>query len=137
MKRRTHPCPALVSLAVVLLGGCATGRAKAASGRPDLLTREQIMSVQGVTNLYDVVQRLRPRWLIARAENRTLGGASVGILVYQEQTLLGDVETLRQLQPEIAYELRFLDGTTASTTLPGLGGNLHIPGAIIISTHAH
>ena len=79
MKRRTHPGPALVSLAVVLLGGCATGRAKAASGRPDLLTREQIMSVQGVTNLYDVVQRLRPRWLIARAENRTLGGGSVGL----------------------------------------------------------
>jgi len=137
MKRRTYPGPVLVSLAVVLFGGCATTRTSAGSGPPDLLTREQIMGVQGVTNLYDVVQRLRPRWLIVRVENRTLGGASVGILVYQEQTLLGDVETLRQLQPEIAYELRFLDGTKASTTLPGLGGNLHIPGAIIISTHAH
>ena len=126
--------PALLSL--VLLSGCATAKGADSGGRSDVLTREQIMGVQGANNLYEVIQRLRPRWLVARAENRSLGGMSTGIMVYQEQTQLGGIDTLRQLQPGLFYQIRYLDGSRASNTLPGLGSGMHVAGAIVLYTRA-
>jgi hypothetical protein len=121
-----------VALAVGLVtAGCATSRSGEAS-RQEVLTREEIMGVQGAQNLYDVVQRLRPRWLTVRAAQRSMY-TQTGIVVYQNQSYQGDLETLRQFHPEAAYELRFLDGPTASASLPGLPGS-HVAGAIIIST---
>lgn len=134
MKRRTTQGCILTFLAAIALGGCATTGTTNGSGRSDLLTREQIMSVQGATNLYDVVQRLRPRWLVVRAENRSIGGMVTGIVVYQGQTQLGNADVLRQLQPGMAFELKYLDGTTASTTLPGISPGVHVAGAIVMST---
>lgn len=116
-----------------LAGGCATVRNPQGNGRMDLLTREEIMSVRGVNNLYDVVERLRPRWLKIRGQDRSFG-LTTSIVVFQNQTLLGDVQTLRQLQPGLAYELKYLDGTTAKNTLPGLAFEGHVAGAILLST---
>jgi hypothetical protein len=59
---------------------------------------------------------------------------TTGVVVYQDQSLLGDVDTLRQLGPSAAYELRYLDGATATSTLPGIGSGRHIAGAIIVHT---
>jgi hypothetical protein len=124
-------------LAILLTGfatACASTREGADSGsRSDVLTRDQIMAAQGAANLHDVVQRLRPRWLIARAGDRSLN-MTTGVVVYQDQSLLGDVDTLRQLGPSAAYELRYLDGATATSTLPGIGSGRHIAGAIIVHT---
>lgn len=117
-----------------LMSACtsATRSDNGTNTRTDLLTREQIMSVTGATSLYEVVQRLRPRWLETRGGDRSFG-LSTDIVVYQGQTFLGNVDTLGQLSPNMAYELRWLDGTTASATLPGLGSR-HVVGAIILST---
>lgn len=123
-----------VFLCVVLLAGCATTNAAGGAGRDDILTREQIMGVEGANSLHQVIQRLRPRWLIARAENRSLGGMSTGIMVYQDQTRLGGIDALRQIQPGLYYHIKYLDGSRASNTLPGLGSGVHIAGAIILYT---
>ena len=124
-------------LALILTAGCATTRSDGGEGfRSDLITREEIIEVQetqGVRNLYDVVQRLRPRWLTIRAGDRSFG-MTIEIAVYQGQTYMGDVETLRQMGPTLAYELRWMDGQVAMTTLPGLGSGKHLAGAIIIVT---
>jgi hypothetical protein len=90
------------------------------------------MVESGVTNLYEAVQRLRPEWLRgANLSNITAGGQD--LVVYQNQTPLGGVEELRELTPEYAESLRFLDGPTASNTLPGLGSR-RVAGAIVIVT---
>ena len=136
MKRSTSRGLALAFLSVLLLAGCATTKSAGDNGRPDVLTREQIMGVEGATSLYDVVRRLRPRWLVARAENRSLGGTANEIAVYQGQTYLGGIDTLRQLQPGMAYQLRWLDGPTATSTLPGLGSGRTVAGAIVMDTRA-
>jgi len=88
-----------------------------------------------VRTLYDVVQRLRPRWLEIRAGDRSfaIGTGRATIVVFQDQSYLGDVEYLKQIAPDLAYELKWLDGPTASSTLPGLGSQ-HVAGAIIIRT---
>lgn len=119
---------------LLLATACATGGQKTRY-RADELTRAEIMSVD-VGNLYDVVNRLRPRWLTAerRAGDRSFG-LGTGVVVYQGQTFLGDVDVLRQWSPSSAYGLKWMDGATASASLPGLGAS-HVVGAIIIDTSA-
>lgn len=99
--------------------------------RRDVITNEEMVEA-GVTNLYEAVQRLRPEWLRgANVSNITAGGQD--LVVYQNQTPLGSVEELRELTPEYAESLRFLDGPTASNTLPGLGSR-RVAGAIVVVT---
>ncbi len=120
----------LVIALAFLPAACASARARSDGSRSDRLTREQIMDAKA-TDLYDVVQRLRPRWLTLRDKSMFV---STEILVYQDQTYLGGVDSLRQMSPDLAYELRYLDGPTASSTLPRLrSGGQHVAGAIIIS----
>lgn len=123
-----------LALSLVLLGGACASNPEPGEGgsNPERITREEIASVEGARNLYDVVQRLRPRWLRVRGGDRSFGLAT-NIVVFQDQTYLGDIDSLRQLAPEAAVELRWLDGTTASATLSGLGSQ-HVAGAIIVST---
>jgi hypothetical protein len=123
--------------AAALMSGCAT--TKASQGvDPNVISREEIVNAeqnQGVRNLYDIVKRLRPRWLNVRASGRSFG-MSTEIAVYQNQTYLGNEEVLAQMGPTIAYELRWMDGQEAMNTLPGLGSGRHIAAAIIIVTKA-
>ncbi len=124
---------ALVMLLAVLSGCAKTGGSGEAAEEHqwEVMTREEILSLE-LTNLYDVVDRARPRWLTRRSGVISFG-LGTRIVVYQGQTLLGDVEMLREIAPEEAYELRYLDGATASASLPGLGSE-HVAGAIIIVT---
>ncbi len=122
---------ALLLAAVLALATAACASAAGGKGsRQDLLTREQIMSVDA-QNLYQVVARLRPRWLNVRSEQSF--GLQTQVVVYQGQTYVGEAQTLDQFSPDMAYQLRYVDGTTASSTLPGLGSR-HVAGAIIIDT---
>jgi hypothetical protein len=124
-----------VFLTVSLLASCATsGENRRTRTNQDRLTREEMMTVD-VNNLYDAVQRLRPRWL---TEERRAGQRSfnleTGVVVYQNQTYLGGVDALRQWSRESAQELEWMDGAKASATLPGLGSR-HVAGAIVIHTY--
>jgi hypothetical protein len=127
-----------VSNAALLFVLAVTACAQATAGNgsnTNVLTQEEIMAV-GVNNLYEVIQRERPRWLQTRGQ-RSFGQASaaVEIVVYQNQTLLGGLDMLRQLSPGTALRLRYLDGATAMASLSGLGSR-HVGGAIIIETVA-
>jgi hypothetical protein len=97
--------------------------------RRDVLTREELLE-SGTTNLFEAVDRLRPLWMRGRGASNLRGGGSM-VVVYQNNTQLGGIDVLRTLNPEFAEELRFLDGPTASNTLPGLGSRA-VAGAIVI-----
>jgi ABC-type phosphate transport system substrate-binding protein len=127
---------AITAMAVLILAGCATSGTGSTRGDPDLLTREQILSVQGATTLYDVVERLRPRWLQVRAEYRSLGSSTTEIAVFQDQTYLGNVDYLRQLAPDMAYQLKWVNGEEAQDKLSGANNSIHLAGAIIMSTRS-
>jgi hypothetical protein len=118
---------------LLVLTACAPAATTGSGQNSNVLTRDEIMAVE-VSTLYDVVQRLRPRWLASRGP-RSFGDAGLRteIVVFQGQTLLGDVEVLRQFSPNMAARLRYMDGATASASLPGLGSR-HVEGAIIIDT---
>jgi hypothetical protein len=120
-------------LLISFLGAaCASTQTPETSGsRQDLLTREEIMGAEA-TNLYDVVRRLRPRWLQVRS-TRSFNMETL-IAVLQNDMYLGGAETLREMSPELAYEIQYMDGTRAATAIPGLMSGQHIEAAIIVKT---
>jgi hypothetical protein len=119
---------------LLILGVAACAPATTSSGSDQsVLTRDEIMGAE-VTNLYDVVHRLRPRWLNVRGQ-RSFGQAALNteVVVFQNQTMLGGIDVLREMSPDIAMRMRYLDGATATASLSGLGSR-HVEGAIIIET---
>lgn len=124
---------AVFAAVAVLCAACASTGETASRSSSTTLTREEIASVN-VANLYDVVSRIRPRWLVVRGSRAFAGGGDGRILVYQGTTYLGDVEILRQLDPDYAQSMRYLDAATANATLSATNANVHA--AIVIETRA-
>jgi hypothetical protein len=116
-------------LAALLLVGCA-GSGTGGSGSGDRLVTEDIGSVD-VSNLYEVVQRLRPRWLDARGARGFQTDAAV--VVFLDRTYLGRVEELRNLGPETAASLQFMRGAQAQAELRVPSG-VNVAAAIIVHT---
>lgn len=132
---------ALFSLAVTLafLGlsasACASSGSSGESSRGDrnTITQEQIVEV-GASNLFQVVDRLQPRWLTARpGGSGGFGGSNVQIVVYRDNTRIGGIDELRHMTPAGVRSIRYLDGPTASSTLPGLGST-YVYAAIVVQT---
>lgn len=118
-------------LAAGALWGCASTKPATQGTRSDVITRDEIMNA-GAINLYEVVRRLRPQWINVRAPQSF--SLETEIVVYQNEMLLGGPDALKQIGPELAYELRWMDGARATATLPGLSAGRHVQGAIIVST---
>ncbi len=116
---------------VAALVACASGSSQGEAPNPgsNVLTRAQLEEA-GVRNAYEAVERLRPRWLTVRGGPRSFN-VETEVVVYQEMMLLGTADALRRIGIDGIYEIRYLDGATASASLPGLGGR-HVDGAIII-----
>lgn len=122
-------------LTLILVGtACASTGTRGPRTDPDMITREEIQTAEA-TNLYDVVRRLRPRWLNAerRSSTRSFGNVASGIVVYQNRSYLGNLDVLEEWSPEGVYSLEWMDGARASASLPGIGSR-HVVGAIIIRT---
>src|SRR5262249_25987493 len=88
--------------------------------RPDRysISGEEIRNAPG-TNLYDIVQRLHPEWLMARNQstaggrnNRTASGEP-GVQVYMDTQRLGNVEVLRQIAVTAASSLKYYTSSDA------------------------
>lgn len=119
-------------LASAVAGACASGGSGgSSSGRSNILTREEILGAEA-TNLYDVVNRLRPRWLQVRSTRSF--NMETQIVVLQNDMYLGPAETLREMTPDLAYEIEYMDGIRASNVLPGLMSGQHVEAAIIVRT---
>lgn len=125
--------PIALLTVLFLLGGCAASSTE--GGKPrrnsELLTADEIAE-SGVQTVHDAVSRLRPRWLSVRSA-RNIDGVSGEIFVFLNGSLLGDPEAMRNLNANTVYALRYMDGSTAQSTLPGLTAR-HVEGAILIYT---
>ncbi len=102
-----------------VLGACASsGSAPGSSNTPavrrsrDVITQEEIKEVTGVMTAYDLVQRLRPRFLSDR------GPASMtqpsGVVVMVNGIPRGGPEVLRDINVAQVLEIRHLNGSDAS-----------------------
>ena len=122
----------LAVFASAFAAACASAGAGDGAGRnPNLLTREEILGAEA-TNLYDVVRRLRPRWLQVRSTRSF--NMETQIVVLQNDVHLGNADQLKEMSPELAFEIEYVDGGRAANILPGLMSGQHVEGAIIVKT---
>jgi hypothetical protein len=82
-----------------------------------VLTQAQILD-RRYTNLYDAVAAMRSNWLRPRGMDSFTNPSQVW--VYFDDTRLGDVQTLRQLQPQVISTVRFIDGVSAQARYAAL-----------------
>jgi hypothetical protein len=119
------------ALALALAGlACASGPRKGSPSRRgnDVITAEEMASVQ-FSNLFDLVQALRFRWLQSRGPD-SINMQPGQVQVRLDDTRLGGVETLRTVAPTGVVSIQWVDPTTAAARW-GMG---YGHGAIVIST---
>jgi hypothetical protein len=124
--------PWLLLLAVPAFA-CASGSTEqqtSPSPFANVITREELQELD-VRNVYDAIERLRPRWLQVRSGMRSFT-METEIVVFQDGVFLGGPEVLQRMGIEGIYTVRYLDGPTAKATLPNLGTR-HVQGAIVVS----
>lgn len=121
----------LAVVALAGLWGCASTKENANRRDPNLITRAEIEAAQ-VSNLFELVSRLRPQWL--RVSTTRSFNLETELVVFHNDVLLGGPDALRELGPEIAWDIRWMDGQRASAMLPGITSGRHILGAIIVNS---
>ncbi|NJD19035.1 MAG: hypothetical protein FIA95_07105 [Gemmatimonadetes bacterium] len=120
----------LLAAAVPLaLWSCASGSQGPSRDR-NLISAEEIESSTGLRTAYEVVERLRPLWLRSRGDRST--HLTTEIVAYQDNTMLGDAESLREIPIELVDHIRSLDSSEAMR-LAGLGSR-HVERAIMVIT---
>lgn len=121
----------LVLALVVGLGACATTGEGGARGDQRLITFEELEAIEA-PNMFDAIQRLRPRWLQSRGA-RSLDALGTGILVYFNDSRVGSPEeALRNMPVEGIRRVEYLD-SAAAARLPGAGSG-HVEAAIMVYT---
>ena len=132
MNRRTMIRLGAAAVAGVLTAtSCSSGTAMRRD--PSLLTRDEIETV-AVSNLYEAVERLRPRWLEVRGVRSVNAGTTIA--VFLNRSYLGGIDVLKTYDVRAFPRLRYLDGATASATLAGYDTSQHLEGAIVLETNA-
>ena len=104
---------ASVLLLAIVAGACST--AGSGSGEPrrnrNHLTAEELVAVDGFT-AWEAVQRLRPMWMRPR-------GTGHYPSLFVDESPYGDMEGLHRFRVSDIEEMRYIDGTDATTRYGG------------------
>lgn len=131
------PLRALLLLPLLISAGCggaaASGTGPATGPRPSsssLIGYQELQERGQYSNLYDLIEVLRPRWLRAQGGPDTFYGSVGQVQVHMDGNWMGDVGVLRGLS---------VGGVTSIEWMPPLAaaaryGVDHSHGAIIVST---
>ena len=105
---------------LVVLGSAACGSSgsggtgSAPKPGPNLITAEEIGRVNA-QNAYEAVAKLRPAMLRQRQVASANAQASGDVIVYVDNTRLGDVEQLRQISTPTIAVVRYFSASEAQT----------------------
>ncbi|HET7229166.1 MAG TPA: hypothetical protein VFJ16_04155 [Longimicrobium sp.] len=114
------------------VAAAADSAAPAAAARPrrsaNVLTADEIVATHE-SNLYQVVARLRSRWLRDRPGDEHDDAGPVTIQVYRNGSLLGDVDALRQIAPTDVAAVEWLAPIAAKVKFGPRAGH----GAILVT----
>lgn len=148
MKRRPlhlyRPGNVIALAMVATVGACSVTRANVFDSPPspasdrageraysdDILPEEILRRGNKDPTAYDLIQRLRPRWLLPRGQNSFTHPGSEYPVVYIDEIRHGTLMTLRQIPPSHIRRVEFI-GTADATTRWGTG---HRAGVINIVT---
>lgn len=91
---------------LVTLSGCAASGEGTSGSDPTVITQEDIEGVSGISDVYNLVQRLHPQWLQKRGRSSVSNPGD--IIVYVEDTRYGNPESLRRLDVIDVQSIEFL-----------------------------
>lgn len=106
----------LLAMAAVL-AGCASAGGSPGAGATrtrhsqNVITEEELSGVNE-GDLYSAIQRLRPNFLVTRGQTSLLN--EPGIVVYMDNTRLGDLSTLRQIQVSDVKQVQYFSASEAT-----------------------
>jgi hypothetical protein len=127
--RRHFGAAAPLLVALLVVGGCASTGTGGSSGSRDEITREQLLEMPQAT-AFDVVRRLRGRWLRPRGAGTSVRLDPTDIVVYvNNQREPGGIESLRSFRAGELQSIEYFDSSRATTRW----GTGHPAGAIVIS----
>ena len=133
------PKSPIVPLAILVISiGCASSAGSASNPKtrmssPDYVTSIEIQATPA-SNAYELISRLRPRWLQTTATGSLSGGGrSQVIAVYVDGVRVGAKEGLRSIPASSIKTMQYYDAGRAATILRGVGSE-PIAGAIVITT---
>jgi hypothetical protein len=122
--------PAL--LPAVLVACASTPHDRPASSSGTVISRDELDTMPH-SDLYEVVDRLRPRWLQPRnVTSLRVTQATGQIVVFLNQTYLGGPDELRQFRSGEVDQIRYLDGPSAAAELRGYDASRHVAGAVVL-----
>lgn len=120
--------------------GCASsgtsGNSRVTESSPDRITFVEIQATSGAQTAYDLIRRLRPRWLQQAGTTASIAGGRVSgqvLLVYLDGNRLGTADALKTLSATGIKNMQYYDAVRASTILREVGSD-PISGAIVITT---
>ena len=127
-------------LSITAATACASSGKSAGPGAtvtessPDHVTTAEIAAVSA-NSAFDLIRRLRPRWLQSTATGSIAGGSitSQQLVIYLDDTRLGSVDALRTLSASGITSMQYYDAVRAATVLRDIGSGA-IAGAIVIHT---
>ena len=132
----------LLITAGVLLTACASNApstsqagaqpAAARSSSPDYVTSIEVQAATA-SNAYELISRLRPRWLQPQPTGSLAGQRNQIIAVYLDGIRMGDLAALRSISVTGIKTMQFYDATRAATVLRD-PGSTPVAGAIVITT---
>ena len=121
-------------LIVAMSVGCASASSSGGVGgdrRSQIITQQEISSAGMSGNAYELIQRLRPGFLVSRGQTTLSGDQSVAYPnVYLDGIAFGDMGTLRNIDTAQIAEIRLYQAWEAQSKF-GLGNN---GGVIAITT---
>lgn len=111
------------------LTSCVAGTASGGSrGGSSLITTEELEEARtDAQNLYAVIERLRPNWLVSRGSTMR---ERIDPVVYVDGTRFGDLASLRQIAIIAVLEVRWISARDATFQY----GTGHAGGIIAVST---
>jgi len=127
--RMRLPVLTLILLGVALTAGCG-GVGTSGSYDANRITADDMAGVNA-SDLYEVVQRLRPRWLQVRSPRGM--ETETRVVVFLHRTYLGGTEELRRMGLDVAEWLEYRSGSDVVGEL-SIPGSAHVQGAIIVHT---
>jgi hypothetical protein len=121
----------LLVVLMMIASACASRAGVPGSGRSqsDPITVSEIQQRGPFTNMYDLVQVLRPRWLRAQGPDSFVAGQGA-VQVHIDGNWLGNVAALRGLAAHGVTSVRWLGPVDAAARY----GLDHGHGAIVVST---
>lgn len=124
----------LLLLVVLLAAGCGARAPQDAAVAPsaarssNVITREEIAD-SGLTNMHEVIERLRPNFLRSRGPNSIMQQTEQ-VVVYLDDVYGGDVGMLRSIDANTVRRVEFVSGPDTGFRF----GRNHSSGAIHIVT---